>query len=113
MGLIAPISGWCAVSGQGAELLLAQDGKARIPIIISGASKETEKVAEELAGYLKRITGAPFKIATGKGTQGIVLGTLTEFPNPSMAKDLEIRDHFDGKEAYVIRSEPKPAGILK
>jgi hypothetical protein len=110
--LLTASSVWCAETVKGTELVLAQGGKAQMPIIIYGASEETEKVAEELAGYLKRITGATFKITTGKGTEGIVLGNLTEFPNPSLAKDLEIRNNFDGKEAYVIRSEPNRLLLL-
>ncbi len=42
-------------------LLLAADGKARLPIVISEkASDATKAVAAELAAYLKRISGASF-----------------------------------------------------
>ncbi len=85
------------------EALLAADGTARMPIVISPhASPDTQAVAAELADYLKRITGAAFTVTAGDGAKGIVLGTIHEFPNPAFAKALEIRDGVDGKEAYAI-----------
>jgi hypothetical protein len=88
------------------SLLLARDGKATTAITIStNASDATKAVAGELAGYLKQIAGADFAVKPGNGSTGIVLGTLAEFPNPGLAKPLELRDQFDGKEAYAIRTE--------
>lgn len=87
-------------------IALAASGKALLPIVIApGASKDTRAVAEELAGYLQRITGATFPVTTGNGARGIVLGTISEFPVPALAKALEIRNGVDGREAYAIRSE--------
>ena len=78
------------------------------PVVISNkASKETKEVAAELADYLGRITGAKFEVKTGDGTAGIVLGTLEEFPNPALKVPLAIRNTYDGKEAFAIRTEPK------
>src|SRR5688500_15296897 len=63
-----------------ATILLAQNGKALQPIIISAkASESTKAVAAELAGHLKRITSATFEVQTGDGSKGIVLGTLADF----------------------------------
>src|SRR5436189_4213769 len=91
-----------------AEIPLARDGRALLPIVLSAkAADSTRKTAAELAGYLKKITGATFEIQTGDGSTGIVLGTLDEFPQPALAKALTIKDRFDGKEAYAIRSEEK------
>ena len=85
------------------EAVLAVDGVALMPIVISPqASQETQAVAAELADYLNRITGATFAVTTGDGESGIVLGTIQEFPNPALAKALEIRHGVDGKEAYAI-----------
>ena len=40
----------------GAELLLAENGVPKLPIILSPkASDDTKAVAKELAGYLKRV----------------------------------------------------------
>ena len=95
------------------SLSLADDGVARLPIIVSpNASANTKNLANELAAYLQKISGAAFVVQTGPGTNGIVLGTLQEFPNPALAKVLEVRNVYDGREAYVIRSEPKRLLLL-
>jgi hypothetical protein len=102
--LLASSTG-CVVFG---DLPLASDGKALMSVIIAtNASAQTKAVAEELAGHLQRITGAPFTVQPGDGTSGIVLGTITEFPNKKLARDLVIRRTYDGKEAYAIRTERK------
>src|SRR5689334_4617698 len=47
------------------SLVLAQEGKAHLPIVISpGASAEIRAVATEMAEYLQRITGAQFAVQT-------------------------------------------------
>ena len=90
----------------GSSVALAADGTARLPIVISpNASERTRKVADELSDYLSQITGAPFEVQTGDGSQGIVLGTLAEFPDAALDKALETRDAFDGIEAYAIRTD--------
>lgn len=96
-----------------ATILLAKGGKAMQPIVISPkASDSTKAVAGELAGYLKRITGAPFEVKTGDGSSGIVLGTVADFPTPALYPALELRSGFDGKEAYAIRTYPKRLLLL-
>ncbi len=88
-------------------LLLAKNGKALLPIVLSAkASDATKAVAKELAESLKRISGASFEIQTGDGSYGLVLGNIQEFPVPALAKALEIFHGFDGKEAYAIRTRP-------
>jgi hypothetical protein len=88
-------------------LLLASNRVAALPIVVSEhASKETRKVAKELAAFLERITGAPFEIKTGDASSGIILGTIQEFPIRELSKPLEIRDRFHGREAFAIRTEP-------
>ena len=87
-------------------LLLAEGGRARQPVVISPrASAATRAVAAELAAYLRRMTGAAFEVTPGDGSRGIVLGTLAEFPDPALAKALEVRNGFDGKEGYAIRTD--------
>jgi Domain of unknown function (DUF4838) len=89
-----------------AEVHLAKGGRALLPVVISAkASDETRKVAAELAGYLGKISGARFDVRSGDGGSGIVLGTLAEFPQPKLARALEVRKRFDGKEAYALRAE--------
>lgn len=82
---------------------LAEHGKALMPIVISPqASEQTKAVAAELASYLRQITGAAFEVKAGDGTQGLVLGTKAEFGGPKGA--LEIRNTYDGREAFVIEA---------
>ena len=89
-------------------LLLADNGKAILAIVIAPvASDSTKAIAAELASYLQRISGAKFEIVSGDGSRGIVLGTLAEFPNPALNAPLEIHNTYDGKEAFIIRTEPE------
>ena len=82
-----------------APVTLVTNGKALMPVVISAnASGNTVAVAEELAGYLSKISGAKFAVEKGDGSRGIVLGTLADFPNPSLKKTLEIRNTYDGRE---------------
>lgn len=86
-------------------LQLASGGKALLPIVISAkASDRTKLAAKDLAEYLGRISGTTFEVQTGDGRQGIVVGTLAEFPTPSLDKSLAIVHGFDGREAYAIRT---------
>jgi hypothetical protein len=85
---------------------IARDGKALLGITVSEqASEETKKTAAELAGFLKRITGAEFAVAAGKGPAGITLGTLAQFPDESLKEPLAVREGYDGVEAFAIRSD--------
>lgn len=89
-----------------AGIVLAADGTARLPIVIApNASERTRAVANELARYLSLIAGARFEVQTGDGSRGVVLGTLDEFPDAALMKPLEIRDTFDGVEAFAIRTD--------
>lgn len=101
---ITPVTRNNAESEKSAQI--AKGGKALLPIVISDkASDRTKQVANELKGCLNRITGASFEIKTGDGNTGLVLGTLAEYPNPSLDKALEIVHSFDGKEAFAIRTD--------
>ncbi len=92
---------------------LADAGKALTPIVVSDqASPAIRAVADDLARILKRVTGADFTIEAGDGSRGIVLGTLAEFPDPALAKPLEIRDLVDGREAFVVRSDAKRLRLI-
>lgn len=92
---------------------LAENGTAMLPIVISGkAGAQTQAVAAELADYLKRISGADFQIKAGDGNSGIVLGTLKDFPVADLTQPLEIRNTYDGVEAFAIRTEGKRVLLL-
>ena len=89
-----------------ADLLLAEKGAAKMPIVISAQASDNIKfVAKDLAEYLTKISGAPFKVEVGDGTKGIVLGNLGDFDVPELGESLEIRNSYDGKEAYAIRTQ--------
>jgi hypothetical protein len=89
-----------------AETVLAENGRARFPIVIaSGASEETRRNAETLATYLKKITGADFAIETGDGSRGIVLGVARDFSRLPRVSELNSDDPLRTEE-YVIRSHP-------
>jgi hypothetical protein len=93
-------------------LQLAKDGKALQPIVIAAsASESTKAVAKELADYLGRMTGATFDVQTGDSTRGIVLGTVSDFPYPALAKALEVRE-YNGKEAFAIRTRQDKVLLL-
>jgi len=97
-------------------LLLADGGAAVLPIVVAqNASEGSRAVAEELALYLGQMTGARFEVAAGDAARGIVLGTIAEFPQPErddIARALEIRNIYDGKEAFIIRTEPERLLLL-
>lgn len=96
-----------------ATLFLARGGRALQPIVIShSASAGTKAIAAEMAEYLKRISGASFTVKTGDGHEGIVLGSIREFPTPSLRQALAIYHTFDGKEAFAIRTRPDRVLLL-
>jgi hypothetical protein len=85
---------------------IARDGKALLSIVIAPeSSEEMKKTAAELAGYLKRMTGAEFAVKQGREPEGITLGTLTQFPDDTLKEAMAVRDGFDGIEAMAIRSD--------
>jgi len=95
------------------QLTLASGGKAHHPVVVSPqAGEDLRQIAAELADYLGRISGATFAVQTGDGSRGIVLGTLAQFPDAALAKDLEIRNTYDGREAYVIRTESQRLRLI-
>ncbi len=99
-------------AASGEPFVLAEGGKAPAAIVLSEQATDRQKVlAEELAKNLRRISGAEFEVVTGDGHQGIVLGTLREFPVPQWQEALKIRGH-DGVEAYGIRSDAKRLLVL-
>lgn len=88
------------------EVFLAKNGKALLPITISEkASDATKQLAQTLADYLQKISGAPFQVQTSGGENGIVLGTAQNFPSIkntfnagdlTQAEDYLIRTHNGG-----------------
>jgi hypothetical protein len=90
------------------RLSLTRERKALVPIVVSPhASKDLRALAAELASHLERATGARFEILDGDGREGVVVGTTADIDVGPDARALELRGPFDGREAYVVRSEPR------
>lgn len=63
-------------------VVLAKDGKARLPIVLAPDSGEKMlSLANELKGHLDRITGGNFQVVPELQKPAIVLGTRTQFPD--------------------------------
>jgi len=89
------------------SLSLAAEGKVLVPVVISeNASTKTLAAANELAGYLSKISGAKFEVEKGDGSRGIVLGTADEFPEITQEPKLKSKSNTD-RENYLLRSEKK------
>jgi hypothetical protein len=94
-------------------VLIAENGAAKLPIVVSDkATAEIKARAEDLAGYLGKITGAKFEVKTGSAGPGILVGTIQDFPTPSAAEGLKIYNFYDGKEAFAIRTEGGSVKLL-
>jgi hypothetical protein len=84
-------------------VLIAKHGSSKLPILISEkVSPATQRLANELASCLQRITGAKFEVKTGVQGPGIFVGTIEQFPTPSAAEGLRIYEVYDGRDAYAI-----------
>ena len=80
----------------------------------TGASAVTKNAADELACYLSQMAGQAFprEEVGSTPTEGIIVGTLQEFPDASLNAPLAIYNSIDGKEAYAIRSEGSVLKII-
>ena len=91
-------------------LLIADGGKAMHRIVISpDASPKTRAIAGELLHFLQLATGSLFQVSNSAPGDGIIFGNADEFPdllNDQQTEALKIRDHFDGREAYIIKTQP-------
>src|SRR5690606_1945559 len=103
------------------------------PITISpNASSDVHKAANHVAATLGRMTGREFAIQEGTEPSGIVIGTLEEFPDESLAEtlarfgrvkmvdglpiaidtDAEGRVKWQGVEALAVRTQPQSVRLL-
>jgi len=90
---------------------LAKDGKALLKVAISEkASQDTIALAEELAEYLSKISGAKFATATDDGGSGIVLGLPEDFS--ALPFELSFEKSPFTREQYLIRSTDKSLYLL-
>ncbi len=106
--LLASLLVWAAVGAGpayagGEETLLARDGEARLPVVVGPeAGEHTRAAAEDLAAYLERITGAPFEVTEGDGSEGVVVGVPDDFT--ALPFDLVFGDAPFERDHYTIRS---------
>lgn len=92
---------------------IARDGKPQVAIMIApDASDSIRRSANLVREHVQRISGATLEIATATTPAGLTLGTLAQFPDPELNKPLEIRNHYDGREAFVIRSDTGAIRLL-
>jgi hypothetical protein len=95
-----------ASSLNGASFKITDNGSAPAPIITAPAAADaTRNVATELAGMLKRISGAEFKVESSADTsRGIIVGTAADFPSLAKSDALTSKAITD-RENYLLRSE--------
>ena len=86
------------------KTVIASDGKALLPVIIStNATLEVRRSAEYLASYLSEISGGNFEIKTGDGSTGIAIGSINDFPEIQFKPHFEVQDP-GGRQGYEIKS---------
>ncbi len=91
---------------------LAADGRAVHPVVASElAAPDVKELADTLAQYLEKISGAPFEIEIGDGKTGLAVGTIGDFP------DLELDNLFDledptRREEYLLRSHDQGVYLI-
>ncbi|MCM8815462.1 MAG: hypothetical protein NC937_00030 [Candidatus Omnitrophica bacterium] len=67
------------------DVTLAKEKRALFDVFISeNASERTEENVVKFVEYLYKIAGASFKVSTGNSDTGIIVGTIEEFPFPSI-----------------------------
>ncbi|MEA3403067.1 MAG: DUF4838 domain-containing protein [Armatimonadota bacterium] len=102
--LAALLGSSCAVADQA---VLADGGGALMPIVLHHEATDRQReLADELAGYLQRISRAEFEVQAGGGSSGIVLGTPEQFPVPEWREELAVEGH-EALEAFGIRTGPE------
>lgn len=94
-----------------AEFQFSKNGNPLGEVVtLPNADKKVILAADELALYLGRIVGRKFKRVEGDGSTGIVVATLKQFPDAEfkdLHEKLAIKNTYDGREAFAIRSELK------
>jgi hypothetical protein len=106
------ICGACARAAGAVPVEIARDGRPLLDVVIGeNASNGTKAVAAELAAYLGRMSGGAFKVTTGDGSGGIVLGRSAEFARLPFAAPTFGAGPRD-REDYLLRSTDKGLYLL-
>ena len=94
------------------EVKLADDGNARLPVVISeSASDPVKETAKTLADYLQRISQAEFPTRTKRADLGIFVGTSLDFPESGIV------NHFrptgiTRREDYLLKSDKRGLWLI-
>lgn len=89
---------------------LARDGKALLPVVTAKTAPErVRKMADTLAAYLARMSGAKFVVEAGDGSKGIVVGRAEDFPSLKIRVPWQA-NALTAREDYILRSQP--TGVL-
>lgn len=99
--------GALALASASDEFILADKTQARPITIHPEASELLRSVAEDLARITEGMIGKRPEIIESTDPQGIIIGTTAQFGVFKDDPGLAIRDIFDGREAFIIRPEPK------
>lgn len=88
-----------SVAAEPVAVELSRDKKALMPVVIGEkAPAATKALASEIASYLSRMSGAEFKVETGDGSAGVVIGKPSDFAKAPMEATFGTgpfeREHF-------------------
>ncbi|MEY4393639.1 MAG: hypothetical protein RL595_888 [Planctomycetota bacterium] len=98
--------------GQSAQVMLAIDGKAILPIVHgSKAGAEVKGMVARLAAMMGKITGANFETRIGDGREGIAIGTPEDFPALASMVDFQPSDPLR-REEYLLKTHAKGVWLL-
>lgn len=110
--LCACFSPFTLVHGQSAQVPLARDGKAMVPIAHGAkAGAEVRGSAARLSVMLGKITGANFEVKVGDGTEGIAVGTPEDFPLLASKVTFQPSDPLR-REEYLLKTHDKGIWLL-
>ena len=103
--------GWSAQTVDPAGLELARDKKALLAVVVGAEAPAAAKAsAADLALYLGRMSGAEFRVETGDGSAGIVVGRPADFAKLPFAPQFGAGP-FE-REDYVLRSTDRGLFLL-
>lgn len=96
-----------SVLSAGEPVTLAENGQARMHIVVAPETSETvREAAGELAAILEKISGAPFDVTAGDGVHGLTVGVASDFPELGLADRFD-PDDLTRREDYLLRSHPE------
>jgi len=94
------------------EVKLADDGKARLPVVVSeSASDRVKASAKTLADYLQRISQAEFSIQTTDADRGIFIGTSSDFLSNKLANHFRPTD-ITRREEYLLKTDKRGLWLI-